>query len=123
MINFKDWINRSEAMRAMEHLARIVRQYRKDRGVVPPESYIDSIKESLEGHVRLGKLNYRAQWLDLESTPDEILAYAEKNYHSLIGKGFVVLRLDGRVEWMHKKVFENLLAQQQSPVEIQMMQK
>jgi len=123
MINFKDWVNRSEAMRAMEQLGRIVLQYRKDHGSVPPESYVDRIKESLEGYVRLGNLRYRAQWLDLESSSDEILAYTEKNYRSLMGKGFVVLRLDGRVEWMEKQEFRNLLAQQQSPTEIEMLQK
>jgi hypothetical protein len=124
MLNFKDWLNRSEAMRAMEHLGQIVLQYRKDYGSVPPESYVDRIEETLEGHVRLGDLHYRAQWIDFESGPDEILAYTEKIYHSLIiGKGYVVLRFDGRVEWMNKQQFETLLAQQQSPMEIQMLQK
>ena len=124
MINLKDWVNRSEAMRAMEHLGRRVLQYRKNYGSVPPESYVDRIKEELEGHVRLGKVNYRAQWLDFESTPDEILAYTERRRSSwLFGKGYVVLRRDGRVEWMDKQEFETLLAQQQSPEEIQMLRK
>ncbi|MBA7688577.1 hypothetical protein ES703_97061 [subsurface metagenome] len=123
MINFKDWVNRSEAVRAMEHLGQIVLQYRKNHGSVPPESYVDGIKEDLEGHVRLGNLRYRARWLDFESTPAEILAYTEKNYRSLlVGKGYVVLRLDGRVEWMGKREFETLLAQHQSPMEIRMLQ-
>lgn len=123
MINFKDWVNRSEAMRAMEHLGQIVLQYRKNHGSVPPESYVDGIKEDLEGHIRLGNLRYRARWLDFESTPNEILAYTERNYRSLlVGKGYVVLRLDGRVEWMGKREFETLLAQHQSPMEIQMLQ-
>ncbi len=118
IINFKDWVNRSEAMRAMEHLSKIVLQYRQKHGLVPPEPYVDDIKESLEGYVRLGSLQYRARWLDLESTPDEILAYTKKNYRSLlVGKGYIVLRLDGNVEWMGKQEFETLLAQQQSPME------
>jgi len=123
MINFKDWVNRSEAMRAMEHLGQVVLQYRKNHGSVPPESYVDGIKEDLEGHVRLGNLYYRALWIDFDSPPDTILAYTEKNYRSLlVGKGYVVLRLDGRVEWMGKREFETLLAQHQSPMEIQMLQ-
>jgi len=123
MLNFKDWVNRSEAVRAMEHLGQIVLQYRKNHGSVPPESYVDGIKEDLEGYVRLGDLRYRARWLDFESTPNEILAYTERNYRSLlVGKGYVVLRLDGRVEWMGKREFETLLAQHQSPMEIQMLQ-
>jgi len=124
MINLKNWVNRSEAMRAMEQFGQIVLQYRKNHGSVPPESYVDRIKEELEGRVRLGKVNYRAQWLDLESTPDEILAYTERHHRSwLLGKGYIVLRLDGRVEWMDKHEFETLLAQQQSAQEIEMLHK
>ena len=44
MINFKDWLNRSEAMRAMQHLGQIVLQYKKNYGSVPPESYVVGIK-------------------------------------------------------------------------------
>ena len=124
MINLKNWVNRSEAIRAMEHLGQIVLQYRKNYGSVPPESYVDRIKEDLEGYARLGEVNYRAQWIDFESTSDEILAYTEKHRTSwLFGKGYVVLHLDGRVEWMDKQEFENLLAQQQSPMEIEMLRK
>jgi hypothetical protein len=124
MINFKDWVNRSEGMRAMKQLGQwvnrsegmramkqlgqIVLKYRKEYGSIPPESYVDRIKESLEGHVRLGHLQYRAQWIKFESSTDEILAYTEKNYRSLLGKGFIVLRLDGRVEWMKKQEFQTL---------------
>ena len=122
MISFKDLVNRSEAMRAMEHLGKIVLQHRKDYGSVPPESYVDRIKRDLEGYARLGNLRYRAQWIGFECAPDEILAYAERNYRSLlVGKGFIVLRFDGRVEWMGKQDFETLLAQQQSPMEIEML--
>ncbi len=124
MINFKDWVNHSEAMRAMEHLSKIVLQYRQKHGLAPPESYVDNIKESLEGYVRLGNLQYRARWLDLESTPDEILAYTKRNYRSLlVGKGYIVLRLDGSVEWMGKQEFETLLEEQQSREEIVMLEK
>lgn len=124
MINLRNWINRSEAMRAMEHLGRVVLKYRKNYGSVPPESYVDRIKEELEGYVRLGKVNYRARWLDFESTPDDILAYTERPRSSwLFSKGYVVLRLDGRVEWLDKQEFETLLAQQQSPEEVQMLRK
>lgn len=125
MINFKDWVNRSEAMRAMEQLGQRVLQYRQQHGAVPPETYVESIKESLEGHVRLGNLRYRAQWIDFESTADNVLAYTERDYHSLlVGKGYVVLRLDGRVQWMNRKDFRQLLSQQRrkSPEEIQMLQ-
>jgi hypothetical protein len=124
MINLKDWVNRSEAMRAMKHLGRIVTEYRKGHGRVPPEAYVDGIKEKLHGYARLDDLKYRARWLGLDSTPDEILAYNKKIYRSsILSDGFVVLRLDGRVEWMDKQQFKSLLAQQQSPLEIEMLQK
>jgi hypothetical protein len=122
MINFRDWVNRSEARRAMEHLGEIVLQYRKDYGSVPPEAYVTKVKEDLKGGVRLGELQYRALWIDTDSTPDEILAYTEESYPSLlVGGGLLVLRLDGRVEWMDEQEFKTLLAQQQSPEEIQML--
>jgi len=122
MINFRDWVNHSEAMHAMNDLGQEVLKYREKHGSVPPKSYVDGIKENLKGGVRLGELQYRALWIDSDSTPDEILAYTEKNYPSLlVGDGFIVLRLDGRVEWMDKKEFKTLLAQQQSPEEIQML--
>ncbi len=121
MVELKNSVNRSEAMRAMEHLGQIIFKYRQDNGIVPPESYVDAIKKELQGGVRLGKLYYRARWIDLDSTPDEILAYAGKQYHSLLFRsGYVVLRFDGRIEWMDKKTFETLLTSQQSPLEIEM---
>lgn len=122
MICFRDWVNRSEAMRAMEQLGQRVLNYRKVHGLVPPESYVDGIKEDLEGHVRLGDVQYRGLWIDLDSTDDEILAYAQRDYHSLVvGRGYIVLRLDGRVEWLGKQECEKLLAEQQSPTEVQML--
>ncbi|MHC4482177.1 MAG: type II secretion system protein [Planctomycetota bacterium] len=122
MICFRDWVNRSEAMRAMEQLGQRVLNYRKVHGLVPPESYVDGIKEDLEGHVRLGDVQYRGLWIDFDSTDDEILAYAQRDYHSLVvGRGYIVLRLDGRVEWLGKEECEGFLAEQQSPTEVQML--
>jgi len=124
MMNFRSYVNYSEAVRAMEHLAQIVRQYRQSQGQIPPESYVEGIKDKLYGHARLGILRYRGRWIRIESSPDEILAYSERNYRSLIvGSGVIVLRLDGRVEWMKTGDFEKLLASQQSPAEIQLQQR
>jgi len=121
LTNFRHWVNRSEAMRAMEHLRLRVKQYRDEHGSVPPESWVDSQIENLPGHVRLGNLHYRGLWIDFESTPDAILAYTERNYRSLlVGKGYIVLRLDGRVDWMGKKEFQALFAAQRHPEEIPM---
>lgn len=121
MINFKDWVNHSEAMRAMDHLGQIALQYRNEHNAIPPESYIHNIRKNLKGGARLGKLRYRARWIDFGSSDDEILAYIEKNYRSFfLGEGAIVLRLDGRVEWMDTGKFRTLLAKQQSPLEIEM---
>jgi hypothetical protein len=122
MINFKDWVNRSEAIGAMESLSKKVLKYRQTHGSVPPRSWVDEQRENLPGYVRLGNFRYRGLWIDFESTPDEILAYAEGNYRSLlVGKGCVVLRMDGRVEWLDRQEFETLLARQQSQAEIEML--
>jgi len=123
MIIFKDFVNRSEAMRAMEDLGQRVLKYRQKHSLVPPKSWVDRQRENLPGNVRLGNLQYRAQWIDFESTPDEILAYAERNYNSLfLGDGFIVLRLDGRVEWMDKQEFDTLLPEQQRQMETETLQ-
>ena len=124
MINFKDWINRSEAVRAMQDLSGRISQYRSMNGMVPPQYYVDNLKGELEGSPRLGDLKYRGVWIDLESSGDEILAYSQKNYHSLlVSSGYVVLRLDGRVEWLGKREFEEILARQQSKDELQILQR
>jgi hypothetical protein len=123
MINFRNYVNHSEAKRAMEHLGKIVIQYRNEHGSVPSESYVNSIRQNLEGQARLGSLRYRARWLDFDSTKDEILAYTERTCRSwLFGDKLIVLKLDGRVEWMDKKHLQDLLVQQQSPIEVQMLQ-
>lgn len=124
MINFKDYVNWSEAMQTMKHLSQIVLNYRKTQGCVPPETYISSIKEDLAGQVRLGDFQYRARWIDFGAGSDEILAYVKKDYHSFImHDGYIVLRLDGRVEWMEPKKFEELMAKQRKPTEIESFKK
>ena len=122
MTNLKDWVNRSEAMRATRQLGRHLVQYRKEHGFVPSESFVDRIRDDLEGGIRLGKMDYRALWINMDSGDDEILAYSARNYPgSFLDDGFIVLRLDGRVDWMGKKEFEELLAKQQSRAEIEML--
>jgi hypothetical protein len=124
MTNFKDWINRSEATRAMEQLGRIVSSYRQQYNIIPPESYVDQLREGLQGSARLGKLNYRARWIDFDAADDEILAYTEKTYrHLMFSRGFIVLRLDGRVEWLVREDFEDIMARRQSVEEIHMLGK
>lgn len=120
IMHVKDWLNKSEAMRAMQDISRKVLSYRQKYGSLPPESYLESVKKR---HVRLGQLNYRAQWIDFEADPDTILAYTKREFHpELVKSGYVVLRLDGRVEWMQKSEFEQLLRRQQSQRELEMLQ-
>lgn len=118
MIHLKDWVNRSEATKAMNQLSQEVCRYRKANGAVPPESYINSIKKTLQGHARFGGFQYRARWIDFEASNDEILAYIEQGYHtSIFKKTVLVLRLGGTVEWIGEREFENQLSKQQTPLE------
>jgi len=122
IINFKDHVNRSESMRAMRQLGRIALKYKQQNNSVPPESFIADIRQQLEGIVRLGSLNYRGRWINFDSEPNEILAYAEKKYHSLFFKtGVIVLRLDGTVEWTKPEKFKLELENLQSSLEIEML--
>ena len=121
MINLKDYINRSEAIAAMQHLGRIVLEYQQRNSRVPPESLVTDIETELKGGARLGDLRYRGLWIDFDAEPNEVLAYTKKEYpSSLLDDGYIVLQLDGAVKWMEIKEFEELLAEQQSEVEIEM---
>ena len=123
MINLKEVINRMEAKRAMEHLSQNVLKYRKTRGSVPPESYINEIKGQLEGNARLGEIYYRARWIDFDSPPDDILAYTKTaGKYLFFDEKYLILRLNGHVEWLSKNQAEKLLAQQQSQAERLMIQ-
>ena len=116
--NFKDVINRSEATRAIEAIGKTVLQYRKDNGYLPPQNYVDRIKQGVAGSVRLGKLSYRALYINIGAKPDEILAYTGKNYKSLfVSDGYVVLRLNGQVEWIDTQSFEEELMRRKNLLE------
>jgi hypothetical protein len=124
MLNIKDFTNRREGMLAMTQLGQKILEYKKNYSSLPPESYIKNVREKLGGNVRLGTLQYRAIWITYDSVPDTILAYAQKDYHSLfLNGGYIVLRLDGKVEWIEKNQFETILAAQQSLEEIKTTQK
>jgi hypothetical protein len=121
MIELKNWVNRSESVRAMEQLQNAVSAYKQKNGSVPPESYIDGMIKSFEGQPRLGNLNYRARWIKFDSPPDTILAYVRKEFHSLLfHPGAIVLRFDGRIEWMDKASFDKSIVSQQTPLELEM---
>ncbi len=118
MSEFKNVVNRSEAMRAMEDLGQKILTYRKEHGTIPPQNYLNRIRETLPGHARLGNLHYRARWIGFEADDKDILAYAPKGYNSLLtGSGAIFLTLDGQVQWMDKSEFQSLLEKQQSQLE------
>jgi len=122
MIVLKDWVNRSEAILAMEELGEKTLQYRRRNGSAPPQSWVDLQEKKLPGAPRLGQVQYRGLWIDFQSPADAILAYSQKNYRSpLVGHGYIVLLLDGRVKWLEKEEFEKLLAQQQSKDELRLI--
>ncbi len=124
MINLKNYINKSEAMRTMQQLGQIVLQYRQDSGYLPPEYQINNMKAKLPGSVRLGAMNYRALWISFDAGPETILIYVKKNYRSImLGPGYIVLKLDGSVEWMGKHHFELVLQSQQSEAETELLEK
>jgi hypothetical protein len=125
MIHLKQWVSRTETIKVMEQLGQITRQYRTENGSMPSESDIKAIHDKLQGRVNLNKLQYRAQWLDAGSAPDEILAYIERQFRaSFLSDGYVVLQLSGQVTWMSKEQFRRLLSQQRrlSPEDLQVLQ-
>lgn len=115
MLHLKDYVNRSEAMRAMTQLGRRVLDYRSEHGSLPPASFIDDVRDQLDGAVRIGNVQYRALSIGPDAAGDTILAYSEKRHpSSFLDDGFVVLYLDGSVEWSPAPRFQALLALQQA---------
>lgn len=118
MMHLRDYVNRSEAMRAMTQLGRRVLEHRKQHGSLPPESFVNSIKGDLEGAVRLGRVKYRALYIGPGAPAETILAYSERHYSSpFVAHGYVVLRLDGAVEWIPTDQFADLFAGQRTSAE------
>jgi hypothetical protein len=119
--NIKNVINRSEAIRAMGLLGKEILQYRQKYGSLPSEIYVKQYEEAI-GAVRLSA-EYRAQWIEYGSDPNTtVLAYSEKNYRGLVKGGYIVLWLNGKVEWINKKQLEKILAAQQQQQELQWLQ-
>jgi hypothetical protein len=121
MINFKDYINRSESISAMKQVGQIVAEYRRQHNRVPSEPLVKAEMANIKGAVRISGMVYRGLWIDLEAEPNDILAYAQKSYPaSLLDDGYVVLFFDANTVWMNADEFEAVLAEQQSEVEIKM---
>lgn len=121
MMHLRDYVNRSEAMRAMDQLGDRVLQYRKQYGSLPPESFVNAIKGDLEGSVRLGNVKYRALHIGLDAPADTILAYCERRYSSpFVANGYVVLHLNGTVEWLPTAQFAAVFATQRVPLEAEL---
>lgn len=124
MINFKDYINRSESIAAMKQVGQVVAGYRRQNNRVPSESLIFAEMRNIKGAVRLPGMVYRGLWINLEAEPNDILAYAKKDYPaSLLDDGYVVLLFDANAVWMGRDEFEVLLAEQQSEIELEAMRK
>ena len=119
--NIKNFINRSEAIRAMGILGKEILQYRQKYDSLPSEIYVKQYEEAI-GAVRLS-IQYRAQWIEYGADPNAtILGYSEKNYRGFVKGGYIVLWLNGKVEWINKKQFEKILTAQQQQQELQWLQ-
>jgi hypothetical protein len=121
--NFKDYINKREAIRGFNQLGQKILDYRKHYGQLPSESSVESLREQVEGGARVGNIIYRAQFISIDSPPDTIVAYADKNYNWFVKSGFVAILLDGRVLYLAPKEFNDLLAKQQTTYEAEQMKR
>jgi len=118
----KNYINRSESMRAMKQIGDKVLEHRRQYQSLPPESFIHRQTSELD-LIRLGELQYRAPWIGIDSEPETILAYTTHSRKLLTHRGYVVLRLDGRVEWIEANEFRKLLGDQQKQAEVELLQR
>jgi len=106
MIHFKDYINRREALLAVEQLGEKILTYRDTQGSFPPEETVQALVNQVSGGARVGRLTYRAPWITPESKPDALLAFTQQDYKSLIVRdGYILLHLDGSVQWLNTPQF------------------
>ena len=118
LINFKDYVNRSEALKAMRSVGAGIITYQEKNGFLPLEAYVKNLKTTVKGGVRMGILKYRGMFIEPHSDPNEILLYSKKEYSSsLLDDGYVVLFLNGTVKWMGIDKFNDLLSRQQTEYE------
>jgi len=122
MANFKNHINRKEAYRAMSYLAERIMQYNRQNDCIPPQRYVEKYEDQAPGHERLKEFHYRARWIRLDAPDDTILAYSKEPYRSMIlGDKYLVLRLDGTVEFLSRDKLDSILKKQQDSAELQML--
>ena len=123
LIHLKDYINRSEAMRAMGQLGGQVLEYRKQNGSLPPESFVSSIKGRLEGAARLGNVKissplHRPRCPRLRTTS---FAYSLRAlpHLALAAMGIVVLRswTEPWSGWRLPRIRRTSLPRRRSPAE------
>lgn len=107
IFHVKDYINRRDALLAVEQLGEKILAYRATEGTLPPKETVEALKEQVSGRSRLGRLTYRGSWITPESEPDALLAFfTQQNYNSLIvSDGYIALRLDGTVQWLTTQQF------------------
>jgi hypothetical protein len=121
LVNFKDYVNRSEALQAMQAAGELILEYQDKNNLLPPESYVEQLKREVKGGARMGQIQYRGLFIGPRAEPNEILLYSEKQYKSsFLDDGYVVLFVDGAVKWMGVKEFEEMLGKQQTDFEIHM---
>jgi hypothetical protein len=116
MTIFKDIVIHKESMLAMSQLSSYIKEYRSKNYSLPGEYEVEAVKTRLEGSVRLGRLHYRAKWINFGAADDTILAYVKKDYFMplVLEDGYIVLKLNGKIEWMNIQDFEKLLQSQQT---------
>jgi hypothetical protein len=111
LINLRDGINRREALREMTQFGEAVLKYRQNNGSLPPEAWT---KPLLDSFSRI-EVKYRATMILYDSPPNTILAYSKQRSYSLFVKaGYIVLRLNGAVDFMRPDEFEPLLKKQEA---------
>jgi hypothetical protein len=106
IIHLKDYINRRDALLAVKQLGEKILAFRESQGVLPSEEIVRGLMNEVSGRTRLGRFTYRAPWITPDSKPDAPLAFTQQDYKSLIvSNGYIVLRLDGTVQWLDTKQF------------------
>ena len=106
MISFKNYVNRSEAIKAMREIAAFTSNYKASHGSIPSESIVESVRLETLGSVRLNSFRYRGPWIQIDSDPNEILAYAKSKKGIFVPETlYITLDLCGNVTIIKEEEF------------------
>ena len=124
MVNVKEVVNKKESMLAARNLNFEILKYKQTNNKWPLQSYVDEKAKQIQGRTRLGKVEYRASMFDYVGSNDVVVFYIKREYSGpFIGSGYIVAKVNGKVEWLTEQDFDILMSLQWTVEELKKLKK